>query len=214
MIFIPAVSALLFGLIVGLLSGIFPGPITLFMISRCLEKGKKTALITLLGQISAEVIYATVAFLTVGQKLKAVSTYAPFFNLGTSVFIFIYGLRLFAGKKKKELSRPQIRGEGFFLGFLLGISNPGITVFFLGVYQFFLNQGQFPSSALLFFLLMLALEMGVLLWYIFLFSWILRSQESLSARLGPLHKIVGLLLMLIAVLLSLKTIYEIASNLP
>jgi len=212
------VLIIIFGFIVGFVSGVFPGPITLIIISLSLRKGNKTALKCLLAQILVELIYASLAFAGIGNQLKYLSPYSSYFHFGAALFVFIYGLKLTKNpkinlaKEKSQLlvSNPQFQGPT--LGLSLGLTNPGIVFFFMGTYQLFITTIQSSHSAILFFSMMAGLELGVLSWYLLVFSWAKKWQEKLNQHLEPIHKIMGQLLLLMGVVLTAKAIYEILSS--
>ncbi|GAB4000868.1 LysE family translocator [Glycomyces albus] len=140
-----------------------PGPSVMFIIGRALAYGRKTALLTVVGNNLGE--FAAAAFVAVGLgTVIAESTLA--FNLvkyaGAAYLVYL-GVKAFRdrGRLLKTVDEGTPTGRSMFEGFLVGMLNPKSVLFFLAMLPQFVNPAGGSAAAQMLLLAAIYMVLGL-----------------------------------------------------
>lgn len=122
--------------------GISPGPGTLAALSVSTSQGLKSGLVLGAGEAVGDVVYLLIAILSLGylsQFLEPVMNIVRWIGAGYLIYL---GITQFRSKKldleKKSNSSKNLIKQ-FFLGFLIGGTNPKVILFYLSFIPLFLD---------------------------------------------------------------------------
>jgi threonine/homoserine/homoserine lactone efflux protein len=146
-------QALAFGL-ASLVIVVIPGPSVLFVVGRALAYGRRTALVSVVGnELGALVVVCAVAF-GVGAVVEgSVVVFTAIKLCGAAYLIFLGVRALMRGRAHAGgIDVPAERGgwRAAFDGFLVGVANPKTVVFFAAVLPQFVDRdrGGVPAQML------------------------------------------------------------------
>jgi threonine/homoserine/homoserine lactone efflux protein len=160
-------QALTFGL-ASLLIIVIPGPSVLFVVGRALAYGRRTALVSVVGnEVGALVVACAVAF-GVGAVVERSVLVFTLIKLGGAAYLIFLGVRALvrsgahAGLQGAAAERGGWRAG--LDGFLVGVANPKTAVFFAAVLPQFVDRqrgdvsGQMLVLGLIFVLIALVCD--------------------------------------------------------
>ncbi len=122
--------------------GISPGPGTLAALSVSTTQGLRSGLILGAGEAFGDVVYLTVAILSLGylsQYLDPVMVLVRWIGAGYLVYLGISQFRLRTLDLETDNQDKQNLIKNFFLGFLIGGTNPKVILFYLSFIPLFLD---------------------------------------------------------------------------
>jgi threonine/homoserine/homoserine lactone efflux protein len=135
---------------------VVPGPSVLFVISRGVALGRKAALLTVLGNEAGVMVQVLVVAAGLGAVLeRSVLLFEAIRFVGAAYLVYL-GVQ--AVRHRRELSTvldaTAVRPSRHILreGFVVGVSNPKVIVFFTAVLPQFVNPAAGPVPAQLFVL--------------------------------------------------------------
>lgn len=137
--------SVLTGLLLGLGTLAFIGPVLFYLIKATFDDGKKAGIAVAIGIIIGDIIYAIISYYGAGEILldkdfnKWVSFVGGLILLGIGVKYIIYPI---SKRKKITNSSLSIFGHGV-KGFLINFVNPFVFVVWVGFVS--LNQAKFDS---------------------------------------------------------------------
>lgn len=138
-------QALAFGL-ASLLIIVIPGPSVLFVVGRALAYGRRTALVSVVGnELGALVVVCAVA-LGVGAVVeRSVLVFTAVKLCGAAYLVFL-GVRALVRSGARAGLGDDAAGRGGWRagldGFLVGVANPKTVVFFAAVLPQFVDRGR------------------------------------------------------------------------
>ena len=122
--------------------GISPGPGTLAALSVSTADGLKSGLILGAGEAVGDVVYLSFAILSLGylaEHLEPIMNVVRWVGAGYLVFLGITQFRLQKlNLEKKSLGSKNLIKQ-FFIGFLIGGTNPKVIIFYLSFIPLFLD---------------------------------------------------------------------------
>jgi threonine/homoserine/homoserine lactone efflux protein len=138
------------------LLSVVPGPSVLFVISRGVTLGRKAALLTVLGNETGVMVQVLVVAVGLGAVLERSAVLFDAIRFAGAAYLVYLGVQ--AIRHRRELStvldatatRP--RRHIFREGFVVGVSNPKILVFFTAVLPQFVDPDAGPVPVQLFLL--------------------------------------------------------------
>ena len=143
---------------------VLPGPSVLFVVSRGISLGRRAALATVVGNTSGLCVHVAAIALGVGVLVaRSLAVFTAMKVVG-ALYIAYLGVKTIRGAGALTLalagsaaprSTRRLLGEGF----VVGITNPKTTIFFLAVLPQFVDRGRGHVSLQL---LMLGLEFAVI----------------------------------------------------
>ena len=121
--------------------GISPGPGTLAALSVSTTQGLRSGLILGAGEAVGDVVYLTMAILSLGYLsiyLEPVMIFVRWIGAGYLIYLGVMQFRL---SKLQLETRKQIsnRIKLFLMGFLIGGTNPKVVLFYLSFIPLFLD---------------------------------------------------------------------------
>ena len=143
---------------------VIPGPSVLFVISRGIALGRRAALATVAGNTSGQLVQAVAVAFGVGVVVARSAVLFTAMKLTGAAYICYLGIKAIRGRQGLQAamarataprSTRRLLGEGF----VVGITNPKTTLFFLAVLPQFVirSHGHVPGQ-----LIVLALEFAAI----------------------------------------------------
>jgi threonine/homoserine/homoserine lactone efflux protein len=135
---------------------VVPGPSVLFVISRGVALGRKAALLTVLGNEAGVMVQVVVVAAGLGAVLERSAVLFDVIRFGGAAYLVYLGVQ--AVRHRRDLSTvldaTAIRPSRhiFREGFVVGVSNPKVIVFFTAVLPQFVNPDAGPVPVQLFVL--------------------------------------------------------------
>ncbi|WP_191486467.1 LysE family translocator [Pseudomonas sp. FEN] len=165
-----------------------PGPVVALLVNTSLGAGSGRALLTMLGTNGASLTLAWLAALILSGSLSLNPQLINVVSLVGCLFIGylgVHGIRETCSAPVGGSSRPKTgeRRNGFFNGFLVGISNPKEIIFFVSFFpQFIQVTPSFNHSVALLAVLWAVIDFSVMTFYILLArqSFAIRHQAKIS----------------------------------
>ena len=122
--------------------GISPGPGTLAALSVSTSQGLKSGLILGAGEAVGDVVYLSIAILSLGylaNYLEPVMIFVRWIGAGYLIFLGITQFRLKNLEFESKSHRSKSLLKYLFLGFLIGGTNPKVIIFYLSFIPLFLD---------------------------------------------------------------------------
>jgi threonine/homoserine/homoserine lactone efflux protein len=146
-------QALTFGL-ASLIIIVIPGPSVLFVVGRALAYGRRTALVSVVGnEVGALVVVVAVAFGVGAVVERSVVVFTAIKLCGAAYLVFLGVRALLRGRGDGGTQEAPAERGGWRAaadGFLVGVANPKTVVFFAAVLPQFVDRerGGVPAQML------------------------------------------------------------------
>jgi threonine/homoserine/homoserine lactone efflux protein len=143
---------------------VLPGPSVLFVVTRAIALGRRAALATVVGNTAGQQVHVVAVALGVGVLVARSVAVFNVMRIVGALYIGYLGVRTIRGAGALRLavagataprSTRRLLGEGF----VVGVTNPKTTIFFLAVLPQFVVRGR---GHVPFQLLQLGLEFSVI----------------------------------------------------
>ena len=190
-----------------------PGPSVVFAVGRTLALGRSAGLVTVAANAIGTSAWVLFAAFGLAGLLAIAPSLLTFVKLAGTLYLAYLGVQTIRGARREhqainsfsETAKPN--RQIFREGFLVGLSNPKVAVFFTAVLPQFINpEGNFILQFLLLGLIFEVLGVaGDSLWVIGaakVRTWILSSE----ARLARIITVGGLLIIAVAGWLLFETL--------
>ncbi|MFB9834594.1 LysE family translocator [Actinoallomurus acaciae] len=136
-------QALAFGL-AAMIIIVIPGPSVLFVVGRALAYGRRTALVSVVGNELGALVVAGAVALGIGEVVeRSVALFTVIKLCGAAYLVFLGTRALLRGRGHVEVrADPYERGvlRACVDGFLVGVANPKTVVFFAAVLPQFVDR--------------------------------------------------------------------------
>lgn len=126
-----------------------PGPSVLFTIGRALSEGRKSALLTVLGNGVGLAVQSLVIAVGLGALLAAASSVLAILKVVGGLYLVWLGVQAIrhrrewiSGTNSVPVARPPRKSAHLASGFVLGVTNPKTLVFLSALLPQFLDPGQ------------------------------------------------------------------------
>ena len=122
--------------------GISPGPGTLAALSISTTRGLRSGLILSTGEAFGDITYLTLAILSLGylaQILEPAMTVVRWLGAGYLIYLGISQFRLASLNINSNTPSSKNLIRLFFMGFLIGGTNPKVILFYLSFIPLFIN---------------------------------------------------------------------------
>ena len=127
-----------------------PGPNVLIVVMHSLRYGKRSALYTISGNLSALFIFALISALGIGTLLKTLPTLMFYFRLTGAAYLFYLGIKVIRAALTSHISASHVfndkpvaeRIPGLKLyqeAFICSCSNPKAILFLSAIFPQFIN---------------------------------------------------------------------------
>jgi len=183
---------------------LFPGPDILFVVSISLQKGWKKGVKLSLGLTSGIVIHTLIVVLGLGTILKHQPNIIRIIEILGATYLIYLAIQIWKNSIKNQNNsfKPAKNQNLFLTGFIMNLSNPKVSLFFLSFFPGFLFHNEW-SYALQFLILGGIFFIQAL--FVFASSSILAArlgkEFKLSHRFSKWDKIQSLILFIIALIL-------------
>jgi len=139
---VPTTSTLLVFSLAALALIVIPGPNVLFILARGINEGRRVAIVTTFGVESATVVFvgATAAGLAAVLASSAVA-FATLRYAGAAYLAYL-GIRALLSRRGLQLDErrgPTSDWRAYRQGFLVGIANPKVALFFVALFPQFVD---------------------------------------------------------------------------
>lgn len=201
---------LLLGMITGFFVSVPLGPAGLFCIQRTLSKGQKSGLIAGLGAAASDVIYASLAILSLSFIRNLIENNKNLLFLISGIALMVIGIAIFSSNPVKQLRQNRESKkfwEDFLTGFIMSITNPGCLFLIIGVFAFLGMSVDRSSGSIIISALLLGVFLGATLWWFLLSIFIDLFRKKFRLRqLWYINRVSGSAIMLLGILASAKGI--------
>jgi threonine/homoserine/homoserine lactone efflux protein len=143
----PSGAHLLAFTLAALLLIVVPGPSVLFVVSRALAYGRRTALITVAGNAAGSFVLAAAVAIGVGAIVATSAIAYTAVKLAGAAYLVYLGIRAFRHRRalREAFAERGTRLIGtsrtWWEGFVVGVTNPKGAVFFAAVLPQFVDRG-------------------------------------------------------------------------
>ena len=119
---------------------IFPGPDLMYVISTSLSQGWRKGLILSLGLCSGLIVHTLVVIFGLGTILEDNPEAARIIELFGALYLLFIAYRLLRNNRNKKLtsSKKKFSENVFLTGFLMNLTNPKVSLFFISFFPGFL----------------------------------------------------------------------------
>ena len=186
--------------------GISPGPGTLAALSVSTTQGLRSGLILGAGEAVGDVVYLTMAILSLGYLsiyLEPVMIFVRWIGAGYLIYLGIMQFRL----SKLELkTRKQIsnRIKLFLMGFLIGGTNPKVVLFYLSFIPLFLDLSNINLTTGLQIIFTVYFSVFASLIVVCVAGNQIKTWISKPSSLKILNRITGIIMIIVGILLVMK----------
>ena len=145
----------------GLLLSLLPGPAFFILLQTSIKNGIKSAMAFDFGVLVADVIYIVIAFLFFAQ-VQALADQKDYLTFAGGIIFSVFGLLFFIKrpaffrKKRKEVPKEHIEGDGYVFLFLKGLFlngfNPGVILYWLSVITIGTDEVDASGNSMIWFL--------------------------------------------------------------
>ena len=186
--------------------GISPGPGTLAALSVSTTQGLRSGLILGAGEAVGDVVYLTMAILSLGYLsiyLEPVMIFVRWIGAGYLIYLGIMQFRL----SKLELeTRKQIsnRIKMFLMGFLIGGTNPKVVLFYLSFIPLFLDLSNINLTTGLQIIFTVYFSVFASLIVVCVAGNQIKTWISKPSSLKILNRITGIIMIIVGILLVMK----------
>lgn len=122
-----------------------PGPSVLFVVGRALAHGRRTALMSMLGNEAGEWVLCALVSFGIGSLLQRSAVMFTVIKLAGAGYLVFLGVRAVRARKLSVLVQDMAIAPGAARsaadGFVVGVANPKTAVFFAAVLPQFVNRG-------------------------------------------------------------------------
>lgn len=190
------------GLLLGLGTIIFIGPVFFIILQNTLAHGKTSGFCIALGILFSDISYVLLFKFSLYEKISTYTLSKYFYWIFAMVIMFVGISSLF----KKNKNDKKLFGKNYFIlfskGFLVNFINPFVFVFWLGVYTYVQQKFTSPQEEFYFFT---AAMFGILSIDTLrvLFSNYLKTKLT-DEVLTKTNKAIGVLLIIISCYLLLQ----------
>ena len=193
------------GFIIGIIVSAPMGPIGILCVQRTLNRGRLHGLVTGLGAMVSDLIYATITLIGMGivdDLMKANELLLQFVG---SIIIVLFGVGIFSTNPLKILRPSSNTGEtrynhDFITAFLLTLSNVAIIFLFISLFARF-HYSPLDISWLAFAVGLLSIGLGALAWWFFITTYVSKLKRYFNRKsLKIFNRVVGVILILLGVL--------------
>tara|TARA_B100001287_G_scaffold243313_1_gene219284 strand:+ start:277 stop:885 length:609 start_codon:yes stop_codon:yes gene_type:complete len=186
--------------------GISPGPGTLAALSVSTTQGLRSGLILGAGEAVGDVVYLTMAILSLGYLsiyLEPVMIFVRWIGAGYLIYL---GIMQFRQSKLELETSKQIsnRIKLFLMGFLIGGTNPKVVLFYLSFIPLFLDLSNINLTTGLQIIFTVYVSVFASLIVVCVAGNQIKTWISKPSSLKILNRITGIIMIIVGILLVMK----------
>ena len=187
--------------------GISPGPGTLAALSVSTTQGLRSGLVLGAGEAVGDVVYLSMAILSLGylsEYLEPVMFIVRWIGAGYLIYLGISQFRL----KKLEFSTQSNESKNllkqFFIGFLIGGTNPKVILFYLSFIPLFLDLSNISFITGINIIITVYVSVFASLVVVCLAGSRIKSWITKPSSAQRLNKITGIVMVIVGALLLIS----------
>jgi threonine/homoserine/homoserine lactone efflux protein len=192
---------LLMGMIAGFSVSVPLGPAGLFCIQRTLSKGQRSGLVAGIGAAASDVIYASLAILSLSFISNLIETNKNLLFFVSGIALMIIGIAIFSSNPIKQLRQNRESKkfwEDFLTGFVMSFTNPGCLFLIIGVFAFLGTSVDRSSGSFIISAILLGVFLGATLWWFLLSTFVSLFRKRFRLRqLWYINRVAGIANMLL-----------------
>lgn len=202
------------GLLIGILVSAPMGPVGMLCIQRTLSKGRWHGLVTGLGAMVSDIIYAMLTSLGMGVVVNFVEANQAPLQLAGSLVLSVFGYYIYQSNPVKNLRKQKERKlsftQDFITAFLLTFSNVLIVLLYIGLFARF--GFILPDHSLGMIIGgIICIGIGAISWWLFITYIVSKLRKWFNVRgIWLMNRIVGstiIILSIIGIISVLLTYY-------
>lgn len=184
------------------------GPISVIGIKRTLQKGRLSGFLSDLGSISADMIYATAAALSLTQIHSLIYQYHIALRTLTACFLIVLGIKtvLWQHNTNFSLKRTYSLFGDYISTFIFTITNPIAILFFPTLFATF--KLIWVNNYFLIFTFLSGILIGSILWSFIFCNIIFYFRQKILQIIPAISKIFGYILVLIGVIILISLLLK------
>ena len=188
------------------MGAISPGPSLVVVLRNTISGGRLQGVMTGIGHGIGLSIYAFIAVMGLSSIILSNENYFQTIQFtGALVLIWLaYNMIIHKPSTSSE-DYEGSGGRGFIEGFMIAFFNPKILIFFVAIFSQFIKTGTSITDRL-----MIAIMAGIIdaTWYVFVALILAGTSLIEKIRMNGvvIDRLIGLILLVIAILLIVKTI--------
>ena len=187
--------------------GISPGPGTLAALSVSTTQGLRSGLVLGAGEAVGDVVYLSMAILSLGylsEYLEPVMFIVRWIGAGYLIYLGISQFRL----KKLEFSTQSNESKNllkqFFIGFLIGGTNPKVILFYLSFIPLFLDLSNISFITGINIIITVYVSVFASLVVVCLAGSRIKAWVTKPSSAQRLNKITGIIMVIVGLLLLIS----------
>ena len=202
------------GLLIGILVSAPMGPVGMLCIQRTLSKGRWHGIVTGLGAMVSDIIYAMLTSLGMGVVVNFVEANQAPLQLAGSLVLSVFGYYIYQSNPVKNLRKQKERKlsftQDFITAFLLTFSNVLIVLLYIGLFARF--GFILPDHSLGMIIGgIICIGIGAISWWLFITYIVSKLRKWFNVRgIWLMNRIVGstiIILSIIGIISVLLTYY-------
>lgn len=193
------------GFIIGVIVSAPMGPIGILCVQRTLNRGRLHGLVTGLGAMFSDLIYAAITLIGMGIVDDFMKTNELLLQFIGSIVIVLFGIAIFSTNPLKILKPSTNTTEtrynhDFITAFFLTLSNVAIIFLFISLFARF-HYNPLDISWLTFAVGLTSIGLGALAWWFFITTYVSKLKRYFNRQsLKLFNRVVGVILILLGVL--------------
>lgn len=192
------------GFLIGVVVSAPLGPVGVLCIQRTLNKGRWYGLITGLGALLSDIVYAMLTGYGMSFVFDYINKNIFYLQLFGSIMLLVFGFYTFKSNPVKSI-RPVSSGKGTYLhnfitAFLVTLSNPLIIFLFIGLFARF---GYLAPGIRLFEQISsyFCIVLGAFAWWFGITFFVNKVRSRFNLRgIWMINRIIGIVVMILSVL--------------
>jgi threonine/homoserine/homoserine lactone efflux protein len=130
---------------------VVPGPSVMFVVSRAVTLGRRAALVTVVGNATGCFVQVLLVAAGLGVVVeRSIVVFSAIKLVGAAYLIYL-GIKAIVGRRTLavpvDASRPGRSGRSVYVdGFVVGVANPKVIVFFASILPQFVEPGGPPAA--------------------------------------------------------------------
>ncbi len=187
------------------MGAISPGPSLVVVLRNTISGGRLQGVMTGIGHGIGLSIYAFIAVMGLSSIILSNENYFQTIQFtGALVLIWLAYKMIIHKPSKSSEDYEGSGGRGFIEGFMIAFFNPKILIFFVAIFSQFIKTGTSITDRLI-----IAIMAGIIdaTWYVFVALILAGTSLIEKIRMNGvvIDRLIGLILLVIAILLIVKT---------
>ena len=202
-------SAIIQGLIIGVLVSAPMGPTGLLCIQRTLNKGRWHGFLTGIGAVISDMFYALIVGIGMSFLIDFVEAHVSILQMFGSILLMGFGVYVFRNNPVKTLRKAGTSSnyaQDLATSFFLTLSNPLIIILFIGLFaRFNFVRPDYPLIIRFFGYLFIAI--GALSWWFLITTLISKLRDKFNVRgMWIVNRTIGIIVFIVSLIGLIATL--------